>query len=317
MLYRDYGREEGEWLPNEYGGRENLEAIALFRRLNHEVLTRFPGALMIAEESTAWPMVTRPPEVGGLGFSFKWNMGWMNDTLRYISLDPVHRKFHQNDLTFGLLYAFSENFILPLSHDEVVHGKGSLIGRIKGDDWQRLATLRAYFTFMFTQPGKKLLFMGGEFGQFSEWNHDTQLEWHLLNYEAHKGVQRLIRDLNWLYAERPALHQRDCDLGGFQWIDCSDSDASVISYVRRGDDPNHFVVVIGNFTPVVRHGYRVGVPKWGGYREILNSDSSFYGGSNVGNDGRLEAEAVPAHAQGHSLSLVLPPLAFLVLVPED
>jgi 1,4-alpha-glucan branching enzyme len=316
MLYRDYSRKAGEWLPNQFGGRENIEAIDFFRRLNHEVLTRFPGAVMIAEESTAWPMVTRPPEIGGLGFSYKWNMGWMNDTLRYFSLDPVFRKFHQKELTFGLMYAFSENFILPLSHDEVVHGKGSLLGKMKGDDWRRFANLRAYYGFMFTQPGKKLMFMGDELAQGSEWNHDSQLEWHLLNDERHQGVQRLVRDLNTLYAAHAALHEKDCEEGGFTWIDCSDQDASVVSYIRRGNDPRHFLIVIGNFTPVVRETYRIGVPEAGAYREILNTDSTYYGGSNMGNLGRLEAEGAAAHGHGQSLVLTLPPLSVLVLVPE-
>ncbi len=238
LLYRDYSRAAGEWLPNKYGGRENLEAIEFLRRLNHLVLTRFPGTAMIAEESTAWPMVTRPPEIGGLGFSYKWNLGWMHDTLRYFSRDPVHRKFHQNDLTFGLLYAFHENFILPLSHDEVVHGKGSLFGKMAGDLWQKFANLRAYYGFMFTQPGKKLLFMGDEFAQSAEWNHDLSLDWHLLQYQEHRGVQTLVRDLNRLYRTRKELHALDCDGAGFAWIDCSDSEASVLSYVRRGNDPD-------------------------------------------------------------------------------
>jgi 1,4-alpha-glucan branching enzyme len=317
MLYRDYSRPAGEWVPNKFGGRENLEAIDFFRRVNHEVLTRFPGAMMIAEESTAWPMVTRPPEIGGLGFSYKWNMGWMNDTLRYFSQDPVFRKFHQNELTFGLMYAFSENFILPLSHDEVVHGKGSLIGKMKGDKWQRLANLRAYYGFMWTHPGKKLIFMGDEFAQEGEWNHDGQLEWNLLNDEGHRGVLRLVKDLNTLYASRPELHQKDCEEGGFTWIDCSDQDASVVSYIRRGQVGAGFVVVVCNFTPVVRELYRIGVPQGGGYREILNTDSTYYGGSNAGNLGRLETEAVAAHGHAQSLVLTLPPLAVLVLAPED
>jgi 1,4-alpha-glucan branching enzyme len=315
LLYLDYSRAPGEWLPNKYGGRENLEAIEFLRRLNHLVLTRFPGTTMIAEESTAWPMVTRPPEIGGLGFSYKWNLGWMHDTLRYFSRDPVHRKFHQNDLTFGLLYAFHENFILPLSHDEVVHGKGSIFGRMAGDLWQKFANLRAYYAFMFTQPGKKLLFMGDEFGQSAEWNHDRSLDWHLLQYPEHRGVQALVRDLNRLYRSRKELHELDCDGGGFSWIDCNDSEASVISYLRRGRDPDRFVIVVCNLTPVVRSGYRIGVPKPGSYREVLNTDSSHYTGSNVGNTGMIVADGPPMHGHDQSLVMTLPPLATLILEP--
>jgi 1,4-alpha-glucan branching enzyme len=316
LLYRDYSRAAGEWLPNKYGGRENLEAIEFLRRLNHLVLTRFPGTAMIAEESTAWPMVTRPPEIGGLGFSYKWNLGWMHDTLRYFSRDPVHRKFHQNDLTFGLLYAFHENFILPLSHDEVVHGKGSLFGKMAGDLWQKFANLRAYYAFMFTQPGKKLLFMGDEFAQSSEWSHDVSLDWHLLQYPEHRGVQALVRDLNRLYRARRELHELDSEGDGFAWIDCNDAEASVVSYVRRGSDPNRFLIVICNFTPVVRQGYRVGVPKPGSYREVLNTDSAHYAGSNVGNAGAITADGPPMHGHGQSLVMTLPPLATLVLEPD-
>jgi len=315
LLYRDYSRAAGEWLPNKYGGRENLEAIDFLRRLNHLVLTRFPGTAMIAEESTAWPMVTRPPEIGGLGFSYKWNLGWMHDTLRYFSRDPVHRKFHQNDLTFGLLYAFHENFILPLSHDEVVHGKGSLFGKMAGDHWQKFANLRAYYGFMFTQPGKKLLFMGDEFAQSAEWNHDLSLDWHLLQYPEHRGVQALVRDLNRLYCARKELHELDCDGAGFAWIDCSDSEASVLSYIRRGNDPTRFVVVVCNLTPVVRSDYRVGVPRSGTYREVLNTDSAHYGGGNVGNAGVIAADGPPMHGHGQSLGMILPPLATLILEP--
>jgi 1,4-alpha-glucan branching enzyme len=315
LLYRDYSRAAGEWLPNKYGGRENLEAIEFLRRLNHLVLTRFPGTAMIAEESTAWPMVTRPPEIGGLGFSYKWNLGWMHDTLSYFSRDPVHRKFHQNDLTFGLLYAFHENFILPLSHDEVVHGKGSIFGRMAGDLWQKFANLRAYYAFMFTQPGKKLLFMGDEFAQSAEWNHDRSLDWHLLQYPEHRGVQALVRDLNHLYRARKELHELDCDASGFSWIDCNDTEASVISYIRRGRDPDRFLVVVSNFTPVVRSGYRIGVPKPGSYREVLNTDSAHYTGSNVGNAGAIAADGPPMHGHDQSLVMTLPPLATLILEP--
>jgi 1,4-alpha-glucan branching enzyme len=315
LLYRDYSRGPGEWLPNKYGGRENLEAIDFLRRLNHVVLTKFPGAAMIAEESTAWPMVTRPPEIGGLGFTHKWNLGWMHDTLRYFSRDPVHRRFHQNDLTFGLLYAFHENFILPLSHDEVVHGKGSLFGKMAGDPWQKFANLRAYYAFMFTQPGKKLLFMGDEFAQLAEWNHDRSLDWHLLQHPEHRGVQALARDLNSLYRAREELHALDCEEAGFSWIDCNDADASVLSYIRRGKDPSRFLVVVCNFTPIVRANYRVGVPKSGTYREVLNTDSAHYGGSNVGNWGTITADSPAAHGHAQSLVMTLPPLATLILEP--
>jgi 1,4-alpha-glucan branching enzyme len=315
LLYRDYSRVAGEWLPNKYGGRENLEAIEFLRRLNHLVLTRFPGTAMIAEESTAWPMVTRPPEIGGLGFSYKWNLGWMHDTLRYFARDPVHRKFHQNDLTFGLLYAFHENFILPLSHDEVVHGKGSIFGRMAGDLWQKFANLRAYYAFMFTQPGKKLLFMGDEFAQSAEWSHDRSLDWHLLQYPEHRGVQALVRDLNRLYRERKELHELDCEGGGFSWIDCNDTEASVVSYIRRSGDPDRFLVVVCNFTPVVRSGYRIGVPKPGPYREVLNTDSAHYAGSNAGNAGVIAADGPSMHGHDQSLVMTLPPLATLILEP--
>ena len=317
MLYRDYSRAAGEWLPNKYGGRESLEAIDFLRRLNHAVLTRFPGAIMVAEESTAWPMVTRPPDIGGLGFSYKWNLGWMNDTLRYMARDGVHRKFHQNELTFGLLYAFHENFILPLSHDEVVHGKGSILAKMSGDAWQKFANLRAYYAFMFTQPGKKNLFMGDEFAHSAEWMHDRALDWHLLDRAEHKGVQSLVRALNQLYRSRPELHERDCEGDGFAWIDCSDADASVLSYLRRGSDPDRFVVVVCNFTAVPRSSYRVGVPASGLYREVLNTDSAYYGGGNVGNLGALATDAIAAHGYGQSLSLTLPPLASLVLAPQS
>jgi 1,4-alpha-glucan branching enzyme len=315
LLYRDYSRAAGEWLPNKFGGRENLEAIDFLRRLNHVVLTKFPGSAMIAEESTAWPMVTRPPEIGGLGFTYKWNLGWMHDTLRYFSRDPVHRRFHQNDLTFGLLYAFHENFILPLSHDEVVHGKGSLLGKMAGDFWQKFANLRAYYAFMFTQPGKKLLFMGDEFAQAAEWNHDRPLDWNLLQYPEHRGVQALVRDLNRLYRARDELHALDCDGAGFSWIDCNDCDTSVLSYIRRGSDSSRFLVVVCNLTPVVRSNYGVGVPRSGSYREVLNTDSAHYGGSNVGNRGAITADGPPAHGHTQSLVMILPPLATLILEP--
>lgn len=315
MLYLDYSRGPGEWEPNALGGRENLEAIEFLRRLNATVLTRHPGAMMIAEESTAWPMVTRPPAVGGLGFSYKWNLGWMNDTLRYFAREPVHRKFHQDDLTFGLLYAFHENFVLPLSHDEVVHGKRALVQKIPGDEWQRFATLRAYYAYMFTHPGKKLLFMGSEFAPPDEWNHDRELDWSLLKLPLHAGVQTLIRDLNALYRREAALHERDCEGEGFSWIDCHDQESSVVSFLRRGKLPEDIVVTACNFTPVVRERYLVGVPKPGYYRELLNTDSAYYGGSDVGNGGGVAAQPVAAHGFDHSLRLTLPPLATIVLKP--
>jgi 1,4-alpha-glucan branching enzyme len=317
MLYLDYGRQGGDWLPNQYGGRENLEAVSFLRRLNEAVYREHPGAITIAEESTAWPQVSRPTYVGGLGFGFKWNMGWMHDLLDYMTKDPVHRKHHHSDLTFGLLYAWSENFILPLSHDEVVYGKGSLHRKMPGDDWQKFANLRAFYAFMYGHPGKKLLFMGGEFGQTNEWNHETSLDWSLLDLGPyHRGLQRLVQDLNRLYRTEAALHQVDYSPAGFQWIDCNDWDASVISFVRRARDPRDFVVFVSNFTPVIRRGYRVGVPRGGYYREQINTDAAVYGGGNVGNAGNVLAEAIPAHGHAQSLVLTLPPLATLVLRPD-
>ncbi len=315
MLYRNYSRKEGEWIANVYGGVENLEAIDFLRRLNELVYGHYPDAMTVAEKSTAWPMVSRPTYLGGLGFGYKWNLGWMHDTLDYMSKDPVHRKFHHDRLTFGLLYAFTENFVLPLSHDEVVHGKGSLLGKMSGDRWQKFANLRAYFAFMYTQPGKKLLFMGGEFAQEREWNHDQSLDWHLEADPMHGGVQALVRDLNHLYRDMPALHERDCEPEGFAWIDCNDAEASVISYIRRGVDPDDFAVILCNFTPVARSAYRIGVPHSGNYREVLNTDSSFYGGGNVGNAGNIASEAISAHGYPQSLSIMLPPLATLILRP--
>jgi 1,4-alpha-glucan branching enzyme len=317
MLYLDYSRRSGEWIPNQYGGRENIEAIAFLRRLNELAFGDGTGATTAAEESTAWPMVSRPTYVGGLGFGFKWNMGWMHDTLGYISRDAIHRKYHHNDLTFGLLYAFHENFILPLSHDEMVHGKGSLLARMPGDRWQRFANLRAYFGFMWTHPGKKLLFMGGEFAQEHEWNHDIGLQWQLLGDPFHAGVQRLVRDLNRLYRSTPALHQRDCDGDGFAWIDAANGAESVISFLRRGTDPAALAVTICNFTPVPRENYRIGVPRAGFYREAINTDSLDYGGSGIGNFGGIEAEAVPMHGHLYSLRLWLPPLAALIFTTES
>jgi len=316
MLYRDYSRREGEWIPNQYGGRENLEAIAFLRRMNELVFGEGSGATTAAEESTAWPMVSRPVYVGGLGFGFKWNMGWMHDTLSYISRDPIHRLFHHNDLTFGLLYAFHENFILPLSHDEMVHGKRSLFGRMPGDRWQRFANLRAYLGFMWTHPGKKLLFMGAEFAQEHEWNHDVGLDWQLLGDPSNAGVQMLVGDLNRLYCGTPALHALDCEGDGFRWIDAANSHESVISYVRRSRDPEELAVIVCNFTPVPREGYRIGVPLPGHYTERINTDAASYGGSGVGNFGGLAADAEPMHGHPYSLCLRLPPLGTLVFTRE-
>jgi 1,4-alpha-glucan branching enzyme len=316
MLYLDYSRPPGEWVPNEHGGRENLAAIAFLRRMNELVFGVGRGATTAAEESTSWPMVSRPTYLGGLGFGFKWNMGWMHDTLRYISLDPIHRKYHHNDLTFGLLYAFHENFILPLSHDEVVHGKRSLIAKMPGDRWRRFANLRAYYGFMWTHPGKKLLFMGGEIAQEREWNHDTSLDWHLLGDPIHRGVQQTVRDLNRLYRELPALHQLDTEPEGFQWIEAGDAEQSTLSYLRRGRDPDDVAVIVCNFTPVPRQGFLVGVPHGGRWRERFNSDALEYGGSGLGNAGMVEARPHPMHGRAQSLSLTLPPLATLILTPE-
>jgi 1,4-alpha-glucan branching enzyme len=312
MLYLDYSREEGEWIPNRYGGRENLEAIAFLKRLNELSYGMHEGVTTIAEESTAWPAVSRPVYLGGLGFGFKWNMGWMHDTLRYISKNPIHRKFHHNDLTFGLLYAFSENFVLPLSHDEVVHGKGSILGRMPGDEWQRFANLRAYYAFMWTHPGKKLLFMGSEFAQSAEWNHNHSLDWHLLQFDYHRGVQQLIRDLNKIFHDERALHELDAEPEGFEWIDAANWEESVLSFVRRGRDPRHMALIVCNFTPVPREGYRIGVPAAGGWRERINTDAREYGGSGIGNGGWIESEPVSMHGRGQSLCLRLPPLATLV-----
>ena len=314
MLYLDYSREEGQWIPNRHGGRENLEAVDFLRELNTVVHEQCPGAIMIAEESTAWPGVTKPVAEGGLGFHYKWNMGWMHDTLRYMQHDPIHRHFHHNDLTFGMIYAYSERFILPLSHDEVVHGKGSLAGKMPGDRWQRFANLRTYFSFMWGHPGKKLIFMGAEFGQEHEWNHDAQLDWAALSDPLHGGLQNLVRDLNRLYRAWPALHASDSDPAGFSWLIGDDQDNSVIAFLRRYQGQT--VLIVCNFTPVPRYNYRIGVPHAGRWLEKLNTDAAVYGGSNVGNAGSLQAEAMPAHGQNHVLSLTLPPLAALMLQPE-
>ena len=312
MLYRDYSRKAGEWIPNVYGGRENLEAIGFLRHLNAVVGERCPGAIMIAEELTAWPGVSRPISSGGLGFSYKWNMGWMHDTLNYITKDPIHREYHHHDMTFGLLYAFTENFILPLSHDEVVYGKRSLIGKMPGDHWRRFANLRAYFGMMWGHPGKKLLFMGGEIAQEREWNHDRELDWSSLRDSMHVGIQRVIRDLNRLYVSELALHERDCEAAGFQWTVGDDRANSVFSFLRYAANGSP-VLVVCNMTPVPRHGYRIGVPLGGAWHEIFNSDSAFYGGSNVGNQGRVMAQEFGAHGQSYSVEIVLPPLATIYL----
>ncbi|MFZ5587354.1 MAG: 1,4-alpha-glucan branching protein GlgB [Thermodesulfobacteriota bacterium] len=314
MLYLDYSRKPGEWIPNRFGGNENLDAVEFLRRFNAEVYQGFPGCQTIAEESTAWPMVSRPTYLGGLGFGFKWDMGWMHDTLFYFSRDPIYRRFHHGQLTFRMLYAFTENFVLPLSHDEVVHGKGSLIGKLPGDMWQKFANLRLLLGYMWAQPGKKLLFMGGEIGQWREWNHDASLDWHLLDHPSHAGVQRWVADLNRAYRAEPALHRHDCAWDGFEWIDCNDSDASVLTFIRRGGGQT--VLAACNFTPVPRHGYRVGAPLGGFWREMLNSDASDYAGSGVGNAGGVMADDRPLHGRPHSLSLTLPPLAIVMLRHE-
>ena len=311
----DYSREPGEWIPNRHGGNENLDAIDFLRATNARIAERHPGTVTIAEESTAFPGVSRPTDEGGLGFNFKWNMGWMHDTLAYMSLDPVHRKFHHQQMTFGMVYAYSENFVLPLSHDEVVHGKGSLLGKMPGDRWQKFANLRAYLSFMWTHPGKKLLFMGGEFGQEREWNHDRSLDWHLLDDPLHKGLQRLVRDLNHLYRDNAALHELDCDPGGFEWIEANDAENSVFSFLRKAKDGAPPVVVICNMTPVVRQGFRIGVPEASRWQEVLNSDAPAYGGSGIGNPQGLVAQPTPWHGRSHSIDLDLPPLGVVVLRP--
>lgn len=317
MLYRDYGREEGEWSPNQYGGKENIEAIDFLRRLNERIYAEFPDALTVAEESTAWPGVSRPTSHGGLGFGFKWNMGWMHDILAYMGQDPVHRKSHHNKLTFSMLYAYHENFVLPFSHDEVVHLKRSMLEKMPGDDWKKFANLRLLYTYMYAHPGKKLMFMGNEIAQRAEWNHDRSLDWHLLERSAHRGVQRLVADLNRLYRDRSAFHRIDFEDRGFSWVDCEDRDASVISFLRNDPDKGESLLVVCHFTPVVREGYRLGVPRLGVWRELLNSDSSYYGGSNVGNAGCVDAEAVPYHGHPCSIRLTLPPLAAVVFEPAD
>ena len=317
MLYLDYSRKQGEWIPNKFGGRENLEAIEFLKKFNHVTQTEFPGVITIAEESTAWPQVTRPPYLGGLGFSFKWNMGWMHDTLGYFGHEPIHRKYHQNDLTFAMLYHHHENFVLPLSHDEVVHGKRSLLGRMPGDDWQRFANLRVLLGYQWLFPGKKLLFMGGEFGQSHEWNENAELEWWLLQSGPyHVGVQQLVADLNRLYQNSPALWQADYDLAGFSWIDCNDRDNSVLSFLRQTAEGRNSTVVILNLTPVPREAYRVGLPRDGFWKEVFNSNAGLYGGTNSGNGGGVQALAEPCHAHAHSAQFLLPPLSVIVFQSE-
>lgn len=313
MLYLDYGHSDGQWQPNKYGGRENLEAIDFIRRLNKAVFAEVPQALMIAEESSAWPLVTKPIEVGGLGFNYKWNMGWMNDMLRYMSMDPLFRKDHQNLITFSLCYAFSENFVLPLSHDEVVHGKRSLLDKMPGDYWKKFAGLRAFYGYWMSHPGKKLLFMGGEFGQFIEWKYDDSLDWHLLDYDMHHKLHDYVRELNGFYTSHREFWQEDCDWSGFSWISCDDRDNSVIAFFRKGLHKEDMTIVVCNFTPVVRHDYRFGVPQPGTYVEVLNSDDSRFGGSGVVNEGEFTAEDIPMHGMDQSLALTLPPLAAIYI----
>ncbi len=310
LLYLDYSRAEGEWIPNAYGGNENLEAIQFLQEFNSMVYARFPGCFTVAEESTAWAGVTTPTYLGGLGFGFKWDMGWMHDTLKYFSKDPIYRSFHHNDLTFSMMYAYSENFILPLSHDEVVYGKGSLLRKMPGDDWQKFANLRLLFSYMYTHPGKKLLMAGSELGTWNEWHHEFWLEKELLQYPVHNQISQFLMDFGRLYLEDSALWKWDTKYEGFTWIDCNDHLNSVLSFIRKG--PEGFLVIVLNFTPVIRENYRVGVPEPGHYREIINSDSKYYGGSDVGNKGIVVAESEPKHGFTHSLNLVLPPLACII-----
>lgn len=315
MLYLDYARNEGEWIPNRHGGRENLEAIDLLRELNMAVYGEFPDVQTIAEESTSWPMVSKPVYLGGLGFGLKWNMGWMNDSLTYMEHDPIHRKYHHNLLTFALWYAYAENFVLPLSHDEVVYGKKSLLSKMPGDSWQKMANLRALVGYMYGLPGKKLLFMGAEFGQWGEWNHDQALDWELLRFPAHDGLRAWLRDVNRLYRDNPSLHELDFDPAGFCWENCHDSDQSVLGFFRKAG--NQTVLVVCNFTPLVRENYAVGVDRGGMWREVLNSDSTHYGGSGVGNMGGVRAESIPVHGRPFSLNLTLPPLAVVYFCPDE
>jgi 1,4-alpha-glucan branching enzyme len=311
MLYLDYSRRSGEWVPNQYGRNENLEAIGFLRRFNEEVYKNYPDVQTIAEESTAWPMVSRPTYLGGLGFGLKWDMGWMHDTLQYFSRNPIHRRFHHHEATFRMIYAFTENYVLPLSHDEVAHGKGSLLAKMPGDDWQKFANLRLLFGYMFGMPGKKLLFMGGEFGQRNEWNHDTSLDWHLLQYAPHAGIKKWVTDLNRIYGAEPALHEQDCRPEGFEWVDCNDAESSTLNFLRKSQSADEMILVLCNFTPVPRSHYRVGVPRGGHWQELLNSDARDYGGSGWGNLGGVEAVAVSTHGRPFSLTVALPPLAIV------
>lgn len=315
MLYLDYARKDGEWLPNQYGGRENIEAIDFLRKLNEIVYSDYPNVMMIAEESTAWAQVSKPTYVGGLGFGFKWDMGWMHDTLKYMEQEPIHRKYHHNQLTFRGLYMWSENFVLPLSHDEVVYGKKSLLNKMPGDWWQKFANLRLLLGYMWTLPGKKLLFMGGEFGQWNEWQHDYSLDWNLLDHQTHNGLKDWVRDINNAYKHEPALHELDAAQGGFDWVDCNDLEQSVLSFMRR-DKKGKPMLIVGNFTPVPRNNYLVGVPCSGYWKEVLNSDATIYGGSGQGNFGGVEANPISVHGRSHSLTLTLPPLAMVALRPE-
>jgi 1,4-alpha-glucan branching enzyme len=317
MLYLDYSRKAGEWIPNEFGGRENIEAITLLRRLNEDVYKVHPDVQVIAEESTAWPMVSRPTYVGGLGFGMKWDMGWMHDSLRYFAREPIYRRFHQNDVTFRMMYAFTENFVLPLSHDEVVHGKGSLYGKMPGDDWRKAANLRLLFAHMYASPGKKLLFMGGELGQIREWNHDASLDWELLENPRHAGINRWMQDLNAAYRDVPAMHELDMAPEGFEWIDCCDTENSVASLLRRSKTrPDEIVVVVMNFTPTPLHNYQIGVPRGGHWKEMLNSDADVYGGSGQGNMGGLDAVPIPLHGRKWSVTITLPPLGAVFLISD-
>ncbi|MEM6329599.1 MAG: 1,4-alpha-glucan branching protein GlgB [Planctomycetota bacterium] len=316
MLYLDYSREGSDWIPNKHGGRENLEAIDFLKKFNEESHLQYPGVLTIAEESTAWTGVSRPTYVGGLGFSLKWNMGWMNDTLRYIAHEPIHRKYHHDELTFSLIYAFTENFCLPFSHDEIVHGKGSMLDQMPGDLWQKFANLRLLYGYMWGHPGKKLLFMGSEFGQWHEWNHDESLQWHLLEWESHQGLQNYVAHLNHMYRSEAALHEVDFDHAGFEWVDCHNHEDCIISFIRRAKNPEDFLVICLNFTPVPRHGYKLGVPEACWYEEISNSDSTYFGGSDVGNNGGVQASAAESHGRPASIEVTLPPLSAVVLKPR-
>ncbi len=316
MLYLDYGRDSGDFVPNQYGGKENIDAIHFLRRLNERVYAEYPDVMTCAEESTSWSMVSAPTYLGGLGFGFKWNMGWMNDILGYFSRDPIYREYHQNDITFSLLYAFTENFLLPFSHDEVVHGKGSMIGKMPGDDWQKFANLRALYSYMFGHPGKKLLFMGDEIGQWNEWNHDTSVDWHLLEFEPHKGLQRCVRDLNTLYRSQPALYEKDSEWQGFEWIDCNDAHANAVSFMRKGVKPEDTLIFGCNFSPVPRRNYRIGCPQAGYWREVFNSDAALYGGGDCGNVGGLEAHEYATHGRPCTLEATLPPLGVVVFKRE-